>query len=219
VTNGTRGQTLAITGSTSTTARFAWTDSVFNNWASRDAGSDTIYATWDQDTSTYASTAGSPSVNRFGAVIYDATGTKILAGMYVQANTGRVYGLSYSVSGTTAAANYAYSLTSGGNNVTVSNDVWNSFAVTFNKTTGRSEFWWNTGSSWSYAYVNGAASGVDPDEFDLYESANRASGSGSAGKAYYDNITVYSGSGTFVPAPGAVALLGVAGMIASRRRR
>lgn len=219
VAGGSRGQGLSIQGSSTGTSRWAWTNAVADNWGSRDADSDTIYAVWDQDTSTFtSSTTAVASVNRFGAVIYDTSGTKILAGMYMQASNGRLYGLSYAVNGTSAAANIAYSITSGSSNVTLTRDAWHSFAITFNKTTGRTNWYWKSSgsSTWSTAGVNGAAAGSDPDEFDFYQSDN---GAGAQGKAYMDNLTVYSGTGSFVPGPGSVALLGVAGLIGTRRRR
>ena len=212
----TRGNTMSIQGSSTGTARYAWTNDVASNWASRDSDSDTIVAAWDQDTSTFTTVSGTASTNRFGAVIYDSTGTKILTGMYVQVSTGNLYGLAYATSGGVTST-YAYGVTSGGIQVVLDRDAWQSLAVTFNKTTGKAGFYYKKGDgTWGGASVTGAAAGVNPDEFDLYGSGNSST---SQGKAYYDNILVSSGSGAFVPAPGAVALLGVAGLIGARRRR
>lgn len=200
---GTKGLGMSIQGSNSATSRFAWTDDVYNNWGSRDADSDTIYAVWDQDTTNNSST------NKFGAMIYDATGTKILAGMYVNASTGALQALSYSTSGGTSN-NYAYNT-----GVTITRNAWQSLAMTFNKTTGVSGYYWKVSGTWAGATIAGAAAGVNPDEFDLYQTANSST---TQGVAYYDNILISSGSGSFVPAPGAVALIGLAGLVARRRR-
>jgi MYXO-CTERM domain-containing protein len=201
---GTRGLCMSIQGSSTTSARYAWTNDVYNNWESRDVGSDTIYAVWDQDTTTTNS-----STNKFGALIYDATQTKILAGMYVNASTGALQALSYSTSGGTSS-NYAYNT-----GVTITRNAWQSLAMTFNKTTGVSGYYWKVSGTWAGATIAGAAAGVNPDEFDLYQSAN---GPTTQGLAYYDNILISSGSGSFVPAPGAIALIGLAGLVARRRR-
>jgi MYXO-CTERM domain-containing protein len=200
---GTKGLGMSIQGSNTGTARYAWTDNVYNNWGSRDVGSDTIYAVWDQDTTTT-----NTSKNKFGAVIYDASGSKILAGMYVDAATGALTALSYSTSGTTG--NFGYST-----GVTINRNAWQSLAMTFNKTTGVSGYYWKVSGTWAGATIAGAAAGVNPDEFDLYQSANSST---TQGLAYYDNILISSGSGSFVPAPGAVALIGLAGLVARRRR-
>jgi hypothetical protein len=212
----TRGNTMSIQGSSTGTARNAWTNDVASNWASRDSDSDTIVAAWDQDTSTYTTVTGAASTNRFGAVIYDSTNTKILTGLYIQVSTGNLYGLAYATSGGTTST-YAYGITVGGVQVVLARDAWQSLAVTFNKTTGTAGFYYKKADgTWGGASVTGAAAGVNPNRFNLYESANSST---SQGKAYYDNILVSSGSGAFVPAPGAVALLGVAGLIGARRRR
>lgn len=213
VTGGTRGKGMSIQGSSTSTSRYAWLPSVTaSGWAARDAGSDQIWATWDQDTSTFNST----STNRFGLVIWDSTGTKMLAGLYVQVSTGQAYGLSYSTSGT-STANYAYTLKDSSNaNLVLTRDAWQSLAVTFNKTTGKTQFFYKSGSNWYGSYVMGAAAGVDPNEVDLYQYHNAST---AQGKAYFDNILVTSASGSFVPAPGALTLVGAAGLITSRRRR
>ena len=202
---GTKGLGMSIQGSSTTTSRFAWTDDVYNNWGSRDVGSDTIYAVWDQDTTTT-----NTSKNKFGAVIYDASGAKILAGMYVDAATGALQAISYSTSGTTTT-NYAYTMPG----VTIARNAWQSLAMTFNKTTGVSGYYLKVSGAWTGTTIAGAAAGVNPDEFDLYQSANAST---TQGLAYYDNILISSGSGSFVPAPGAVALIGLAGLVARRRR-
>lgn len=201
---GTRGLGMSIQGSSTTSARYAWTDDVYNNWGNRDVGSDTIYAVWDQDTTNNSST------NKFGAVIYDATQTKILAGMYVNASTGALQAISYSTSGG-ITGNYAYTATG----VTIARNAWQSLAMTFNKTTGVSGFYWKVSGAWTGTTIQGAAAGFNPDEFDLYQTANSST---TQGLAYYDNILISSGSGSFVPAPGAVALIGLAGLVARRRR-
>lgn len=213
VTSGTRGKNMSIQGGTSSTSRFAWqSGGVTSGWNARDAGSDEIWAVWDQNTLN-----SNTSTNRFGLVIYDASRSKILTGLVVEAHSGKLYGLAYSTSAT-STLNGIYGLTSSSGFIAyVSTSAWQSLAVSFNKTTGRAGFHWKTsGGSWDGNYVDGAAAGVDPSEFGLYESSNF---SNSQGKAHYDNILVCSAGTAFVPAPGAAALVGVASFLTSRRRR
>lgn len=211
-TGGTRGNNMSIQGSSTNTSRYAWqSGGVTSGWAARDAGSDQIWAVWDE----YV-VSSSTSTNRFGLAFYDSSLSKMLAGLYVQASTGQVYGLAYSTSGT-STGNYAYALTdANNNNVVLSRNAWQSLAVTFNKTTGKAQFAWKSGSTWNIAYVMGAAAGVDPAEFDLYQSGNSST---AQGKAHYDNILISTAGTAFIPAPGAAALVGVAGILTARRRR
>ena len=61
---------------------------------------------------------------------------------------------------------------------------------------------------------SGAAAGTAVDELDLIGSVNSGTAAQGGTTGYYDNIQVTSS-----PAPGALALLGVAGLAGARRRR
>jgi MYXO-CTERM domain-containing protein len=144
--------------------------------------------------------SGSTSTERSGMVVFDATGTKILTGFYVQANTGLVYLLAnYNNAGT--INNFAFNT-----NVTIGFNQWVNFTTTWNQATGRMEVFWGTNGF----FVDGAAAGSVADETDFYATRN---GSTIANTVYFDNLAIGA-----VPTPGALALLGLAGLTARRRR-
>jgi len=144
--------------------------------------------------------SGQTSTARQGMVTFDSTGAKILTGFYVQANTGLVYLLAnYNNAGT--INNFAFNT-----NVTIGYDQWVNFTTTWNQATGRMEVFWGANGF----FVDGAASGSIADETDYYATRN---GSTIASTAYFDNFAVGA-----IPTPGALALLGVAGLVGRRRR-
>lgn len=209
---GTHGSCLAVTGGTTQIGnngdRSAWTNDVHDNIGLRAPGEDLIVATFDMYVGGQAT-----SKNRVGAVIQDSTATKILSGLYMQANTRQLYIASYSTSGSTTANN----VTSLGSGAVLQLNTWYTFSISFDIASGRSQVGFLNAAtgSWSYWSVDGAAAGTVPDRFTLQSLVNTSSNT-SAGYAvgYYDNIGVVA-----VPAPGAVALFGMAGLAARARRR
>jgi len=206
---GTHGQVLATTAGTTATGnnstRFAWTDDIAN--ASRPAGETLIACTYD-----FYVTGSTTSTNRYGAYMYDASGSKILAGATVQNNTGQLYVVgNYNNAGT--VGNYSFSTGTSG---LLSRNTWYTLAVTFDITTGRFQggFSSDGGATFTLFYVDGAAAGAAVDELDLIGSVNAGTAAQGGTIGYYDNINVTSS-----PAPGALALLGVAGLAGARRRR
>jgi len=184
------------TGAT-TSPRYAWGPN-FGTQFSADAaaGNNVLVA----QTSMYMA-SGSTSTARQGMVAFDSTGAKILTGFYVQANTGIVYLLAnYNNAGT--INNFAFNT-----NVTIGYNQWVDFTMTWNQASGRMEVAWGANAF----YVDGAGAGSVADEVDYYNTRN---GSTVATTAYFDNLTISA-----VPAPGALALLGVAGLAGARRRR
>jgi hypothetical protein len=194
----TGSQALRFDGGTAATSspRYAWGPnygSAFTTAAA--AGENVLYAS----TSMYLASAQT-STARLGMVSFDATGAKILTGFYVQANTGIVYLLAnYNNAGT--INNFAFNT-----NVTIGFDQWVNFTTTWNQATGRMEVYWGANGF----FVDGAAAGSVADETDYYATRN---GSTIASTAYFDNFEVGA-----IPAPGAIALLGLAGLAARRRR-
>ncbi|MFM7051315.1 MAG: hypothetical protein ACKOYN_04170 [Planctomycetota bacterium] len=159
------------------------------------AGNNIFYA----QTSMYMG-SGQTSTARQGLVTFDATGSKILTGFYVQANTGLVYLLAnYNNAGT--INNFAFNT-----NVTIGYDQWVTFTTTWNQATGRMEVFWGANGF----FVDGAAAGSVADESDYYNTRN---GSTISSTAYFDNLEIGA-----IPAPGAIALLGLAGLAGRRRR-
>jgi MYXO-CTERM domain-containing protein len=203
VTNGAPAgfggsQALRFDGGTAATSspRYAWGPSYGAAFSAAAAGGENVlYAS----TSMYLA-SGQTSTARLGMVTFDSTGAKILTGFYVQANTGIVYLLAnYNNAGT--IGNFAFST-----NLTIGLDQWVNFTTTWNQATGRMEVFWGANGF----FVDGAGAGSIADETDYYATRN---GSTIASTAYFDNLEVGA-----VPAPGAVALLGMAGLIGRRRR-
>jgi len=191
-------QALRFDSGTSATSspRYAWGPaygSLFSAAAS--AGDNVLVA----QTSMYMA-SGQTSTARQGMVTFDLSGSKILTGFYVQANTGLVYLLAnYNNAGT--INNFAFNT-----NVTIGYDQWVNFTTTWNQATGRMEVFWGANAF----YVDGAAAGSVADETDYYNTRNAST---VASTAYFDNLTIGA-----VPAPGALALLGLAGIVGRRRR-
>jgi hypothetical protein len=179
-----------------TSPRYAWPaayGAAFTAEAS--AGNNVLYT----QCSMYMA-SGSASTERTGLVSFDSTGAKLLSGFYVQANTGIVYLLAYYNNAGTLN-NYAFNT-----NATIGFDQWVNFSTTWNQATGRMEVFWGANGF----YVDGAGAGSVADETDFYATRN---GSTVANSVYFDNLEI----GT-VPAPGALALLGLAGLAGRRRR-
>ena len=176
--------------------RFAWGPNFGAAFAADAAAGNTTFVA---QTSMYLA-SGSTSTARIGMVTFDTTGAKFLTGFYVQANTGAVYLLAnYNNAGT--IGNFLFNT-----NQFVGFNQWVNFTTTWNQTTGRMEVFWGTNSF----YVDGAAAGSTADETDFYATRN---GSTISATAFFDSVTVGA-----IPTPGAVALLGLAGLVSRRRR-
>ncbi|MEY3142854.1 MAG: hypothetical protein RLY21_1347 [Planctomycetota bacterium] len=182
--------------SAASSPRYAWAPGYGSLFAADAAAGNTTFVA---QTSMYLA-SGSTSTARLGMVTFDSTGSKILTGFYVQANTGIVYLLAnYNNAGT--INNFAFNT-----NVTIGFNQWVNFTTTWNQTTGRMEVLWGT----TGFFVDGAAAGSIADETDFYSTRN---GSTVSATAYFDSFSVGA-----IPTPGAVALLGLAGLAARRRR-
>ena len=200
-------QTQAATTGTST--RFTYNDDVFNTMASNPAGNKVFNMTYDF----YMDGNSTTSTNRYGNYLYDTTGTKILAGVTMQNNTGQFYLLSnYNNAGT--IGNYSFSA---GTSAILARNTWYTFMYTFNSTTGRvtAGFKAYGAAAFTEFFVDGAAAGSVAGEYDLIGSVNAAA-AGTSTLGFYDNINAFTSP---VPAPGAIALLGLAGLVTGRRRR
>ena len=199
--------------STATGGRYAYQD-LSSQWAARNAG-DNIF--WTEYQSYFSGTQ--TSLARTGNIAFDNTGSKILSGMYTQTGAstsstnarGTVFGFAnYSNAGT--VGNYVFNLSAGGGPVATAAG-WTDYAYNFNKTTGRVEWFLSTdgGANYTGFYVDGAAAGSDVLETDFYSSAG--TGNAAAGNMIFGEMSAYA-----TPAPGAAALVGLAGLMARRRR-
>lgn len=199
VSGGVSGNGVQMLAGTSAAGspRYAWAPNYGSQWQTEAAnGNTTLSVSLDMKMA-----SGTASTARIGAVSYDVTGAKILGGFYVQQGTGAIYMLGYYNNAGTLG-NYAFNT-----NVTLAMDTWTNFVTTWNASTGRFTLTWGANSF----YVDGAGAGSVADETDFYATRN---GGTVAATAYFDNLSISA-----VPAPGALALLGAAGLVGSRRRR
>jgi hypothetical protein len=217
---GQTGQGLQITGSnTSTGSRFMYQD-LSAQWAARNAGDNIFWAEYSQ----FCASASSTSGNRAGSAVYNTTGTKFLCGMAVEMGTlgtstsqRSVFGYANYLNGSTTG-NFRFklsdqTLTDGSISPKATSGGWTYFATSFNKTTGEVLFYYSVdgGANYTGFFVPGAAAGEDVLEFDYYTSTT--SGSTAGVTVNYGDLNIYA-----TPAPGAAALVGLAGLMARRRR-
>ncbi|MCX5640336.1 MAG: hypothetical protein NT059_05935 [Planctomycetota bacterium] len=179
-------------------ARFAWNANYGAQFdIERAAGNTRLYTTVEMNVPRAQS-----SVARIGLYNYDPTGSKILSGFYINVNTGILTLVGYYNNAGTVG-NYGFTTTTA-----ITFDTWTTMTTTWDSDTGRFQvFMGSTGF-----YVDGAGAGLTANQTDFYASRN---GGTIVGTALFDNLEV----GTTTPAPGAMALLGVAGLVGARRRR
>lgn len=217
---GQTGQGLQVTGSnTSTGSRFLYQD-LSAQWAARNAGDNIFWAEYSQ----FCASASSTSGNRAGTVAYNTTGTKFLCGMAVEMGT---LGTSTSQRSVFGYANYLNGSTTGNFRFRLSDQTlvdgsispravsggWTYFATSFNQTTGEVLFYYSIdgGANYTGFFVPGAAAGEDVLEFDYLTTTT--SGNTVGVTVNYGDLNIYA-----TPAPGAAALVGLAGLMARRRR-
>jgi len=220
---GRTGQALQITGANSTTqARYVYQD-VSAQWAARNAGDNIAWVEYDA----FMSSASSTSGNRTGGFLYgqNAAGTVggMMTGMAMEYGTAgtstkqrSVFGYAYYTSGT-SVGNFRFklseqALTGGGTSPLAVSGGWTKFAMSWNQTSGQVNWYYSVdgGANYTGFYVNGSGAGLDIYEWDFY--ASQATGTATA-NAIFGDFQIYA-----TPAPGAAALVGLAGLMARRRR-
>ena len=153
---------------------------------------------------------------------YDASGTQTSVGFiidnYATGTMASIRGLAYLNTGSAASTGtYAFTLATGS---AVTQAGTHSYYAAYENTTGIVYWGWDTGltSETNYyfdptasGYI-GAANQVAVNEVDFLNNRNSST---TAGNMNLDNIAFYAYD---VPAPGAAALLGLAGIVARRRR-
>jgi len=217
---GQTGQGLQITGSsTSTGSRFMYQD-LSAQWAARNAGDNIFWAEYTQ----FCASASSTSGNRAGTAVYNTAGTKFLCGMAVEMGTlgtstaqRSVFGYANYLNGS-ATGNFRFklsdqTLTDGSVSPKALSGGYTYFATSFNKTTGEVLFYYSIdgGNNYTGFFVPGAAAGEDVLEIDYYTATT--SGNTVGVTVNYGDLNIYA-----TPAPGAAALVGLAGLMARRRR-
>ena len=153
---------------------------------------------------------------------YDASGTQTSVGFifdnYATGTNASIKGLAYLNTGTAATSGtYAFTLATGS---AVTQAGTHSYYAAYENTTGIVYWGWDVGlTSETNFYFDptangyiGAANQVAINEIDFLNNRNSST---TAGSQNLDNIAFYAYD---VPAPGAVALLGLAGIVARRRR-
>ena len=203
ITANPTGKALAINQDTGTTSAAYSRDAekIFtaSSWTNRTAGQNTAVFKWDM----YVP-AGGTSTNTMGAEIENANYYS-LGGIYIRPSDGLVYIRGKTASGT-ASSNYTVT----GSFVTLG--AWNSYSVAYNSVSGVSRMSWTdktAGNVYSDLTLYAAYTPVEVDFNAVTYSATTV-----ANTVYYDNMGVYA----TVPSPGAVALIGLAGLVARRRR-
>lgn len=203
---GGSGGALAFSGggagNPSNSARYAWPQAYGSAFEAASAAGEVVLT---NSTSIYVA-SGSSSTVRVGAATFDATGTRFLTGFFVQANTGAVTLIAYSVSGGTVN-NFIYNT---GRSIAL--NAWTTISTSWDRWTGRASISFVSTTGAFSGGVNGASVGSIADETDFVSLNNNST---TAATVFFDNLEVT----TSVPAPGALSILGLAGVFGSRRRR
>ena len=154
---------------------------------------------------------------------FDASGTQTTIGFimdnYATGTNASIRGLAYLNTGTAASTGtYAFTLATGS---AVTQAGTHAYYTAYDNTTGIVYWGWDTalGTAGTGYYFDptasgyiGAANQVAVNEVDFLNNRNSST---TAGNQVVDNVAIYAYD---VPAPGAAALLGLAGIVARRRR-
>ena len=153
---------------------------------------------------------------------YDASGSQTSVGFiidnYATGTNASIRGLAYLNTGTAASTGtYAFTLATGS---AVTQAGTHSYYAAYENTTGIVYWGWDVGlSSETNFYFDPTASGyigaANQAAINEIDFLNNRNSSTTAGNMNLDNIAFYAYD---VPAPGAAALLGLAGIVARRRR-
>lgn len=179
---GTNGYVLQITGPNGNPgSSVMWQNGLGTWWAMRPVGNNIIEIEYDFFT-------GPPttSLNNMRVLLYDAVGTKILAGLSMVSSTKVISGVAYfdnSAAPGGAVTNYLFNL--GTPPVVLTANTWVRVGMSFNKTTGEVK-WRGPGFN---GFVMGAGTGVDPDEADLIATAGGAANNVAA-VGLFDNLLI-----------------------------
>ena len=218
---GRTGQGASIrNGAGASSTRYMYQD-LSAQWAARNTGDDILWAEWTQ----YAGSTSSTTANLGGVALYDSS-YNVLAGMLVAGGTGlgtnyaqrTVFGTAYYTDVDSPLGNYFFKLSgspSGSGTAPLAKSAgWTNYATSFNRATGETSWFYSVDNGATYVgySIGGAAAGSDLLEVDL-EVSNLGAASNAAATFNFGDVDIYA-----TPAPGAAALVGLAGLMARRRR-
>jgi hypothetical protein len=153
---------------------------------------------------------------------YDASGTQTSVGFiidnYATGTNASIRGLAYLNTGTAASTGtYAFTLATGSE---VTQAGTHSYYAAYENTTGIVYWGWDSGLTTETNYyfdptANGYIGAANQAAMNEVDFLNNRNSSTTAGSMNLDNMAFYAYD---VPAPGAAALLGLAGIVARRRR-
>lgn len=204
-----------------TTTRFFYRD-LSTEFNGRAAGENQIWASYGQ----YLGATGT-NRGRAGGFLYDNNGY-CTSGMRMEVGTasaagytfGKVQGVGYltaaaatALGSTSGAGNYSFTFNTGTRTAPVpSQNSWVYFAHTRDLNTGRVTWYYSTdgGVNYSGFYVDGGLTTSTGIEFDYVTTGAQT---GTAFTTQFGDLSVYT-----TPAPGAAALVGLAGLVSRRRR-
>ena len=203
ITANPTGNALAINQTAGTLAanysRDAKQAFTASSWANRTTGQNTAVFKWDM----YVP-AGGTSTNTMGAEIENSSYYS-LGGIYIRPSDGQVF-----IRGkVNAGSSSNYSITDS----FVTLGAWNSYSVAYNSVSGVSRMSWTDKTAGNVYTDLTLYSAYTPTEIDL-NAVTYNIYTTVANTVYYDNVAAYA----TVPSPGAVALIGLAGLVARRRR-
>jgi len=201
ITANPTGKALAINQTAgSTSAAYSRDAYKAFTWANRTAGQNTAVFKWDM----YVP-AGGTSTNTMGAELENSSYLS-LGGIYIRPSDGQVYIRGKVSSGTTSYTGYSIT----GSFVTLG--AWNSYSVVYDSVSKVSRMSWTDKTAGNVYTDLTLYSTYTPAEVDF--NSFTFSATTVANTVYYDNMGVYA----TVPSPGAFALIGLAGLVARRRR-
>lgn len=174
---GVYGNVVQINGSaTATGTRFMWKADTNANWPTRTAGNNIIEVEYEFFTGAPSTSKNSPRV-----YIYDAAGTKVLAGLSMAFDTKIISGVGYYNNAGTLN-NFSFNLGAAGATLALTPNTWVKVGMSFNKTTGEVK-WKGPGIN---GFIMGAATGLDPDEIDYLMGAG--TGNTVSASVKFDNL-------------------------------
>ncbi|MES2863095.1 MAG: T9SS type A sorting domain-containing protein [Bacteroidota bacterium] len=166
-------------------SRYMWKDGLPTAWAARTVGNDIIELEVDINTG-----LASTSRNTFGVYIFDAAGTKVLAGFTVRAATKEIFLVAYSTPGANPVGNYTYSLAAAPG-IQLPEDAWSRIGLSYNVVTGE-VLLKGPGIDPLGVVVDGSAPGTGPAEVDIISFSGHvaATPNTSSASMTFDNLVV-----------------------------